>query len=65
MRKAKTHQGAAKRLTVTPRGKLRRRRQMGGHLKVSKSPKRLRMLGQRTVVHPSDRRRLEALLPYR
>lgn len=65
MGKAKTHQGAAKRITVTPRGKLQRGRQMAGHLKVAKSPKRLRALRQRVTVHPYDRRRLEALLPYR
>lgn len=65
MSKAKTHQGAAKRIAVTPRGKLQRGRQMGGHLKVAKSPKRLRALRQRVTVHARDRRRLEALLPYR
>ncbi len=65
MGKAKTHQGTAKRITVTARGKLRRGRQMGGHLKVVKSPKRLRSLQRGTIIHGSDRRKIEALLPYR
>src|SRR4030067_8581 len=42
MGKAKTHQGTAKRITVTGGGKLRRGRQMAGHLKVTKSPRRPR-----------------------
>lgn len=64
-RKAKTHQGTAKRITVTGRGKLRRRRQMGGHLKISKSPRRLRSLNQVVAVSDVDRRKIEALLPNR
>ena len=65
MGKAKTHQGTAKRIRITARGKLRRGRQMGGHLKISKSPRRLRSLAQEVSVHEADRRRLERLLPYR
>lgn len=63
--KAKTHQGTAKRITVTGRGKLRRRRQMAGHLKLSKSPRRLRALRQEGEVSDVDRRKIEALLPNR
>ena len=65
MGKAKTHQGTAKRIRVTPRGKLQRGRQMAGHLKVSKPPKRLRALRHEVPVHGRDRRRIERLLPYR
>ena len=65
MGKVKTHQGTVKRIGITGRGKLRRGRQMAGHLKVSKSPRRLRLLAQRVGVHEHDRRRLERLLPYR
>lgn len=64
-RKVKTHQGTAKRIAVTGRGKLRRGRQMGGHLKVSKSTRRLRALRQETAVSDADRRKIEGLLPYR
>lgn len=65
MSKVKTHQGTAKRIRITARGKLRRGRQMAGHLKVSKSPRRLRSLAREAAVDPHDRRRLERLLPYR
>ncbi len=65
MGKAKTHQGTGKRITVTARGKLRRGRQMAGHLKVTKGPKRLRALRRQVAVHAHDRRRLKLLLPYR
>lgn len=64
MGKAKTHQGTSKRIVVTPRGKLRRGRQMAGHLKVTKSGRRLRALEQEVGVDASDRRRIERLLPY-
>lgn len=65
MGKAKTHQGTAKRITVTARGKLLRGRQMAGHLKAVKSPKRLRALNRGVFVDARDRSRLKALLPYR
>lgn len=65
MGKAKTHKGTAKRIKVTGGGKLRRGRQMAGHLKVGKSSKRLRALRQAVPVHPHDERRIGALLPYR
>lgn len=65
MGKAKTHQGTAKRITVTGRGRLRRGRQMAGHLKMGKSSKRLRALRKGAPVHPHDERRIAALLPYR
>lgn len=64
-RKAKTHQGTAKRIGVTGRGKLRRGRQMSGHLKISKSPRRLRSLSQEAAVSDVDRRKIEGLLPNR
>jgi len=65
MGKAKTHQGTAKRIAVTARGKLMRGRQMAGHLKVVKSQKRLRALAKKVELDRRDRRRIEALLPYR
>ena len=65
MGKAKTHQGTAKRIGVTGGGKLRRGRQMAGHLKVTKSSRRLRSLSQEVAVSARDRRRIEAMLPNR
>ena len=65
MGKVKTHQGTAKRIAVTGRGKLMRGRQMGGHFKIVKSPKRRRALAQEVEVHPHFQRKIGALLPYR
>ena len=65
MGKAKTHQGTAKRIGITARGKLRRGRQMAGHLKIAKSTRQLRALGQEAAVDPSDEPRLARLLPYK
>ena len=65
MGKAKTHQGTAKRIRITARGKLLRGRQMTGHFKVVKSAKRRRDLKRDVVVHGDDRRKIEGLLPYR
>lgn len=65
MAKGKTHQGTAKRIGITGSGKLRRGRQMAGHLKVTKRPRRLRSLKQEVEVSPRDRRKIEALLPNR
>src|SRR5439155_24269829 len=42
MSNAKTHQGTAKRIGITARGKLTRGRQMAGHPRVGKSLKRRR-----------------------
>jgi len=65
MGKAKTHQGTAKRIAVTGRGRLRRGRQMAGHLKAAKTPSRLRSLRREAAVSGPDRRKIEALLPNR
>jgi len=65
MPKAKTHQGTAKRIAISARGKMRRRRQMAGHLKVVKRPKRLRALKRVIAVDPHTAGHLRALLPYR
>ncbi|HLE78542.1 MAG TPA: 50S ribosomal protein L35 [bacterium] len=65
MAKVKTHQGTAKRIRVSARGKLMRGKQMAGHLKVGKRPSRLRRLRQRVTVEGADERRIGRLLPYR
>lgn len=65
MGKTKTHQGTAKRIKVTGRGKLLRGHQMSGHFRVVKSPKRQRSLAQEVPVHADFRRKIARLLPYR
>jgi large subunit ribosomal protein L35 len=65
MPKLKTHQGTAKRIRVTGRGRLLRSRQLGGHLMVRKSPKRRRSLRESREIGAADRARIARLLPYR
>ena len=65
MGKLKTHQGTAKRIWVTGRGRLLRGRQLGGHLMVHKGPKRKRSLREKRPVDPADVPRIERLLPYK
>jgi large subunit ribosomal protein L35 len=64
MPKMKTHRGLAKRVKKTGQGKLKRARAFHSHLLSSKSPKRKRNLSQSRIVHPSDAKRIEKLVPY-
>jgi large subunit ribosomal protein L35 len=64
MPKIKTHRGLAKRVKKTGQGKLKRSRAFHSHLLSSKSPKRKRNLSQSAIVHPSDAKRIEKLVPY-
>ncbi|MDR5694772.1 MAG: 50S ribosomal protein L35 [Armatimonadota bacterium] len=65
MGKAKTHQGAAKRIKVTGSGKLLRRHQMISHLRMKKRSKRMRVLKVPASVHPADLKRVERLIPFK
>lgn len=65
MPKLKTHQGAAKRIKVTARKRLLRRRQLAGHLMVHKRARRKRSLAQWREIETPDRARVERLIPYR
>jgi large subunit ribosomal protein L35 len=48
MPKHKTHKGLAKRVKVTGGGKIKRKKAFAGHLKSSKTGKRIRSLRQST-----------------
>ena len=50
MPKQKTHKGLKKRVKVTARGKIKRKRAFAGHLMSGKGGKRRRRLRQRTLV---------------
>lgn len=50
MPKMKTNKSVAKRLKVTARGKIRRHRAGAGHLRSSKSPKRIRRFRRSTAL---------------
>ena len=64
MPKLKTHRGAAKRIRVTAKGKLKRSKAYKSHLLTSKDSKRRRHLDVETYVSPADEASIKRLLPY-
>jgi len=65
MPKMKTKRSAAKRVRVTGSGKLARQKQYSGchHILEKKSSKRKRGFKKMAEVSPTDRKRLERILP--
>jgi len=64
MPKQKTHKGLAKRVKVTARGKVVRRKTFRGHLMSGKSGARRRRLRRPAVMSPADSRRTLEVLHY-
>jgi large subunit ribosomal protein L35 len=65
MPKMKTHRGAAKRLSLTGTGKIRRKRQNKSHILTKKSPARKRRLGQATLIDKADEKRMKLLIGFK
>lgn len=64
MPKLKTHRGAAKRFRSTASGKFKRSKAYKSHILTKKSTKRKRKLDTPTLIHKSDQRKVEHMLPY-
>lgn len=64
MPKIKSHRGAAKRFKKTGTGKYKGFHSFHRHILGKKSAKRKRNLRKSVVVHISDQRVLEKILPY-
>jgi large subunit ribosomal protein L35 len=62
MPKQKTHSGLKKRIKVTGTGKLMRGHAYKNHLAASKTTKQNRQLRGQTSVHPTDAKRIKALI---
>jgi large subunit ribosomal protein L35 len=62
MPKMKTHRGAAARVKVTGTGRLRRRKQMRGHLFEKKPSTRTRRLARETDFAKGDEKRIKRLI---
>ncbi len=62
MPKQKTHKGLAKRVKVTGRGKVKRRKSFTGHLMSSRNRKRLRRLKKPAIVTGGNADRILAAL---
>ncbi len=64
MPKIKTHRGAAKRFKRTGTGKFKGYHSFHSHILGKKTAKRKRNLRKSIIVHETDRRKLERILPY-
>lgn len=65
MPKIKTNRSAAKRLKRTGTGKVKRRHMNTGHILTKKPRKRKRQLRKPDLVHKSDLKRVDRLIPYK
>jgi large subunit ribosomal protein L35 len=64
MPKLKTRRGAAKRFTITAKGKVKRRKGFLRHMLTYKTSKQKRHLRRATLVHKADEKSIKRLLPY-
>lgn len=64
MPKMKTKKAAAKRYTITPRGKVKHKKMGLRHLLTKKSRKRKRHLRHSGLLSPAEVKRARRLLPY-
>jgi large subunit ribosomal protein L35 len=62
MPKLKTHKGTAKRVKLTPTGKVTRRRAFGGHLLAKKSQSRKRAIGTTATINGSIAKSVKRVL---
>ena len=65
MPKQKTHRGAAKRLSLTKTGKIKRAKAFRNHIMASKTPKQKRNLRQGGLVDKSEVKKMKTLIPYK
>ena len=65
MPKLKTHKGAKRRFHMTGSGKITQPKGNKSHLRRRKSRRARALFGEMIEVHPSARKRLRRLLPYK
>lgn len=64
MPKLKTHKGIKKRVKVTKKGKLKRRKAFKSHILTKKTSKRKRHLRKSEMMDKTYQKRYKQLLPY-
>ena len=64
MPKLKTHRGAAKRFSLTAKGKIKRSKAFASHILTKKTTKRKRTLRKSTIVDSANAREIKKLIPY-
>ena len=64
MPKIKTHRGAAKRFSLTAKGKIKRSKAFASHIITKKTTKRKRGLRKTTLVNSANYKEIKKLIPY-
>jgi len=64
MPKLKTHRGAAKRFSLTAKGKVKRSKAFASHILTKKTTKRKRSLRRATLVDSANYKEIKRLVPY-
>lgn len=64
MPKLKTHRGAAKRFSLTAKGKIKRSKAFASHILTKKTTKRKRGLRRTTLVDSANYKHIKKLIPY-
>jgi len=64
MPKLKTRKSAAKRFTITKKGKIKKAKAYKGHLLTHKSRKRKRALNKKQVITGTAAAKIKKMLPY-
>jgi large subunit ribosomal protein L35 len=64
MPKLKTHRGAAKRFSITAKGKVKRSKAFASHILTKKTTKRKRGLRKSAIVDSTNQREIKRLIPY-
>ncbi|HNQ17804.1 MAG: 50S ribosomal protein L35 [Smithellaceae bacterium] len=64
MPKLKTHRGAAKRFTLTSKGKIKRSKAYASHILTKKTTKRKRALRKAALVDSTNYKNIKRLIPY-
>ncbi len=64
MPKLKTHRGAAKRFSLTGKGKVKRSKAFASHILTSKTTKRKRNLRKSAILDKTNEKEIKRLIPY-
>ncbi len=64
MPKMKTHRGAAKRFSLTAKGKIKRSKAYASHILTKKTTKRKRSLRKSDLINKRDMNGIKRLIPY-
>jgi len=64
MPKLKTHRGAAKRFSITSKGKIKRSKAYASHILTKKTTKKKRNLRKSAIVDSTNYKDIKRLIPY-